>query len=62
MTEKKTLPFLRNQNWEKVKVQNKKINKILPTIQLTLFKKNESFHARAKLACDKNRCSSKELE
>ena len=62
MTEmKNTLASFKDQNWTKVKLETKKVNKLQPNIPTcNITELYELIHARVKLVCDKNRFSSKE--
>ena len=55
MSEQKTiLPSPRNQDWKRVKIETKKVNKLLkhcPTNNIT--ERNDLIYAKAKLVCDK---------
>ena len=55
MTEHKTtLPFLRNQNQKRVKVETEKVNKILLNIPIGIIPKlNELIYSGMKLVCDR---------
>ena len=49
-----TTPFLRYQDWKKVKVETEKVNKLLPNIPAcNITKLNKLIYARVKLACNK---------
>ena len=51
---KRRLPSLRNQDWEKVNVENEKINKLLPNIPTdNITELKELRYSGMKLVCDK---------
>ena len=54
-TEKKTIQLsFRNQDWKKVKVERKNVNKLLPNIPMgNITELNELIHAGVKSNCDK---------
>ena len=51
-----TLPFLKNQNWKKVKAETEKIYKLLPNILTdNIAELNKLIYAGVKLVCDRIR-------
>ena len=52
--QKTTLPYLRNPNWKKIKVETEKVNKLLKHISMNnITELNELIYARTKLISDK---------
>ena len=56
MSEKKTLPSIRNQDWKTVKCKAEKVKDLLTNIPTNdITKLNYLIYAEAKLVCEKNK-------